>query len=80
VVFVLIGAQLTRVVAPGRGPYLATLSLAAVGFLVGEAFAFSVQAGGPTLGVLHPVADGVTIALFELVGIIIATPRRRPGA
>lgn len=50
-----------------------TLLLSAAGLLVGELFSLSVQAGGPALGVVHPAADAVAIALFELAGVVFTS-------
>ncbi|HZU76764.1 MAG TPA: hypothetical protein VFA70_08365 [Dehalococcoidia bacterium] len=77
VVFVLIGAQVARVARPGRGPYLLLLLLSAAGVLFGELGAIALHSGGPALGVLHPVADGVGIGVFEGVGTSLTPARRR---
>ena len=74
--FVLVGAQATRVLAPRRGsyPWLLTLSLA--GLLGAELVCIGLHIGGPTLGVLHPLADAAGIAVAEVAGLALA-PRRR---
>jgi hypothetical protein len=77
--FTLIGAQLTRIVLPGRGAYGWTLLLAAAGVVAGELVAASVHVGGPSLGPLHPIPDAVAIALFEAVGAVLVSPRRGSG-
>jgi Co/Zn/Cd efflux system component len=75
--FVLIGAQTARVLAPRRLAYLWALGLAAAGLIAGEVIAAALQTGGPRLGVLHPVADVVGIVGFELAGALLTPPRRR---
>jgi hypothetical protein len=75
--FVLIGAQLTRVLAPHRLGYVVSLLLAIVGLFAGELFALSTHAGGPTLGAVHPLADALGVAAFELAGALIAPKRHR---
>ncbi len=77
---VVIATQITRIAAPGQGPYLWTLLLAAVGFVLGELVVAATHSGGPTLGVLHPVADAAAIAVIEVagaVGVIVVRRRRR---
>ena len=51
-----IGAQITRLLVPGRGNYLVALVCAAVGLLAAELVALGGH-GGPSLGAVHPVAD-----------------------
>ena len=75
VLIVGIGAQLTRLLAPGRGNYPLAVVCAAIGLLVAELVALSGH-GGPALGVVHPAADAVGIALAEVGGVILAAPRR----
>jgi hypothetical protein len=77
VLFVLIGAQLTRLVAPRRLGYLWVLLLSAAGLLAGELFALITKAGGPQVGVLHPVAELAGILGFELLGALLAPSRHR---
>jgi hypothetical protein len=77
VLFVLIGAQLTRLAAPRRLGYPWVLLLSAAGLLVGELFALVTKAGGPQVGVLHPVAELVGILAFELLGAMLAPARHR---
>jgi len=76
VLFVLIGAQVTRVAAPRRGAYLVLLLLSAAGVASGEAWAAETRLGGPALGALHPLPDVIAIAGFEVIGAVL-TPRRR---
>jgi hypothetical protein len=72
-----IGAQLTRLLVPGRGNYLIALVCAAVGLLGAELVALAWH-GGPSLGSVHPVADVIGIALAEAIGLVLAAPRRLP--
>ena len=75
VLLALIGAQVTRVAAPGRGPYAWTLALSAVGLIAGELLALSGHLQGPALGVLHPLPDAVAIAIIETAGaLVMAAP------
>jgi hypothetical protein len=78
VLIVAIGAQLTRVLAPRRGNYALALICAAAGLLGAELLALGGH-GGPTVGAVHPVADAGGIALLEVVGLILAAPRRLGG-
>jgi len=75
---VLVTAQVVRLVLPGRGPYLWTFLLSAAGLIAGEVIAASGHLNAPALGVLHPVADLVVIALLQAAGAVIAT-RRSPA-
>ena len=75
ILFVAIGAQLTRLLAPRRGNYLLALVCAAVGLLAAELVALQGH-GGPTLGAVHPLADIIGIGLVEAAGLVLATPRR----
>jgi hypothetical protein len=77
ILFVLIGATVSGLVRPRRGSFLLTLVLAAAGLLAGELVAIATHVGGPALGVLHPVADGVGVVLFEVAGAVLAPARRR---
>ena len=72
---VAIGAQLTRVLVPGRGNYLLALGCAAAGLLGAELLALGGH-GGPTVGAVHPVADAGGIALVEAAGLVLAAPTR----
>ncbi|HEX4579977.1 MAG TPA: hypothetical protein VH498_08250 [Candidatus Dormibacteraeota bacterium] len=74
---VAIGAQLTRLLAPGRGNYLIALVCAGLGLLAAELVALGGH-GGPTVGAVHPVADAGGIAIVEVAGLILAAPRRLP--
>jgi hypothetical protein len=78
VVFVAIGAQLTRVIVPWRGNYIVALLCAAAGLLAAELVALGGH-GGPALGVVHPVADAAGIIIVEIVGLVLAAPRRLRG-
>jgi hypothetical protein len=78
VLIVAIGAQLTRVLVPRRGNYLLALVCAAAGLLGAELLALGGH-GGPTIGAVHPVADVGGIALLEVIGLILAAPRRLGG-
>jgi hypothetical protein len=75
VLIALIGAQLTRLIFPGRGNYLVAVLCAAVGLLGAELVALGGH-GGPSLGTVHPVADVVGIAIAEVAGLVLAAPRR----
>jgi hypothetical protein len=75
VLIVAIGAQLTRVLVPGRGNYILALVCAAAGLLGAELVSLGGH-GGPTVGAVHPVADAGGIALVEAAGLILAAPRR----
>jgi hypothetical protein len=77
VLIVAIGAQLTRLLVPGRGNYLLALVCAAAGLLGAELVALGGH-GGPTVGAVHPVADAGGIAIVEAAGLILAAPRRLP--
>ncbi|MBJ7595023.1 MAG: hypothetical protein JF886_09225 [Candidatus Dormibacteraeota bacterium] len=70
-----IGAQLTRLVFPGRGNYVVALVCAGVGLLGAELVALGGH-GGPSLGSVHPIADVVGIAIAEAGGLVLAAPRR----
>ncbi len=72
-----IGAQITRLLVPGRGSYLVALVCAAVGILAAELVALGGH-GGPSLGAVHPVADALGMALAEAGGLVLAAPRRLP--
>jgi hypothetical protein len=75
VLIVAIGAQVTRLVVPGRGNYVIAVACAAVGLLGAELLALGGH-GGPSLGTVHPVADAVGVGVAEIVGLVLAAPRR----
>lgn len=75
IVIVAIGAQLTRVLVPGRGNHVIALVCAAAGLLGAELVALGGH-GGPTVGAVHPIADAGGIALLEAAGLVLAAPRR----
>jgi hypothetical protein len=75
VLIALIGAQLTRLIVPGRGNYVVAILCAAVGLLGAELVALGGH-GGPSVGTVHPVADAVGIAVAEAGGLVLAAPRR----
>lgn len=77
ILFVLIGATVSGLVMPRRGAFLLTLVLAAAGVVAGELVAIATRAGGPQLGVLHPIADAVGVVLFEVTGAVLAPARHR---
>jgi hypothetical protein len=79
VLVVLLTTQLTRLVAPGRGPYLWTLLLSVAGLIGGELIAGAGHLASPEVGVLHPLADACLIAALQLVGAVVARPRREPS-
>jgi hypothetical protein len=72
VILVVILTQVVRVVLPGRGPYLWTLLLSAAGLVAGEVLAASGHLNAPTVGVLHPLADVLVIALLQGAGALVA--------
>jgi hypothetical protein len=75
VLIVALGAQLTRLIVPARGNYVVALGCAAVGLLGAELVALGGR-GGPSLGTIHPIADAVGMTLAEVVGLVLAAPRR----
>jgi hypothetical protein len=77
ILFILIGATVSGMVMPRRGAFLLTLVLAAAGLVAGELVAIATRAGGPQLGVLHPIADAVGVVLFEVTGAVLAPARHR---
>jgi hypothetical protein len=77
ILFILIGAQVARLVAP-RLAYAWVLLLAAIGLLAAELLATAAHFGGPSLGVLHPVADVIGIVMCEFAGALISGRRRVP--
>ena len=79
VLFALIGAQVTRLVAPRRLGYPVALALAAAGVVAGELAALGLHAGGPPLGPLHPLADALGIAVLEVVGATLSGPPAPAG-
>ena len=80
VLFALIGAQLTRVVAPRRLGYPVALVLAAAGVVAGELVAVGLHTGGPSLGPLHPLADAAGMLVLEVVGaLVLGAPGARRG-
>ena len=76
VLFVLIGAQVARVLSPRRGAYVWLLVYAVAGLVGAELVCIVLHIGGPMIGVLHPVADILGMALVETAGLAL-TPRRR---
>lgn len=76
-VFVLLAAQVTRIVTNGRAPYLVALLLAAAGLIAGELLALGIRFDGPSFGVLHPLPDALATAIVETVGLTIVAPPRR---
>ena len=75
VLIVAIGAQLTRVLVPGRGNYALALACAATGLLGAELVALGGH-GGPSMGAVHPVADAGGIAIVEAAGLALVAPTR----
>ena len=75
VLITLIGAQLTRLLVPGRGNYLIAVVCAAIGLLGAELVALGGH-GGPSVGAVHPVADAAGIAVAEAAGLVLIAPRR----
>jgi hypothetical protein len=72
---VVVATQVVRLVLPGRGPYAWTLLLSAAGLVAGEVIAASGHLNAPSLGVLHPLADVVVIAVLQGAGAVIAGRR-----
>jgi hypothetical protein len=79
ILLALVGAQLSRLLWPRRLGYLAALALAVAGVVAGELAALELHGGGPPLGPLHPLADAAGIAVLEVAGALLRSPRRRPG-
>jgi hypothetical protein len=77
VLIVAIAAQLTRLLVPGRGNLLLAIVCAAAGMLAAELLALGGH-GGPAAGAIHPVADAGCIAVAEVIGVVLASPRRLP--
>jgi hypothetical protein len=76
---VLIATQVTRLVVPGRGPYPWTLLLSAAGLIGGEIVAGSGYLAFPAIGVVHPVADAVVIAVLQAGGAYVTAPENPAG-
>jgi hypothetical protein len=72
VLLVLILTQVVRLVLPGRGPYLWTLLLSVAGLAGGEVLAASGHLNALAVGVLHPVADVLIIAVLQGAGAVVA--------
>jgi hypothetical protein len=72
VLLVLVLTQLVRVALPGRGSYPWTLALSAAGVVGGEILAASGHLNGASLGVLHPLADVVVVAVLQGAGAVVA--------
>jgi len=69
---VLVLTQVVRVILPGRGPYLWTLMLSVAGVAGGEVIAASGHLNSASLGVLHPLADLLAIAVLQAAGAVVA--------
>lgn len=76
---VLIATQVTRLVVPGRGPYPWTLLLSAAGLVGGEIVAGSGFLASPAIGVVHPLADVLVIALLQAGGAYVTAPESPGG-
>jgi hypothetical protein len=72
ILLVLVLTQVVRVVLPGRGPYLWTLLLSMAGLVAGEVIAASGHLNAPSVGVLHPLADVLLIAVLQGAGALVA--------
>jgi hypothetical protein len=68
---VLVTTQVMRLLLPHRGPYAWTLLLSAAGLVAGEIVAASGHLSSPTLGVVHPLADVLLIAVLQAAGAIV---------
>lgn len=73
--FVSIGATLTRLLAPRRGNLPLAVLCAAAGVLAGELIALAGR-GGPALGSVHPLTDAIGVVVAESAGLALASPRR----
>ena len=71
VLLVLILTQVVRLVLPGRGPYLWTLLLSMAGLAGGEVLAASGHLNAVAVGVLHPLSDGLIIAVLQGAGAVV---------
>lgn len=74
--FVLIGAQAAHLLTR-RLPYLVALPLSAAGVIGAEVVVAALRFGGPSVGVLHPVADVIGVAVCEGAGAALTGGRRR---
>ena len=74
VLLVLVVAQVTRLLAPERAPYLVCLGLAIAGLLGGELIASTGHLGGPGIGVTHPLLDLGLMAALQVVGAFVFAP------
>jgi len=74
---VLLATQVTRLVAPRRGPYAWTLLLSVAGLVSGELIAASGHLDRPAVGVVHPLADVLVIAAVQLLGRLLVGPGSR---
>jgi hypothetical protein len=81
VLLVLIATQISRFLVPPAVPYPVSLLLAVAGLLAGEVLALIPRFSGPSLGVLHPVTDVITIAIGQAAGSFLLGNRsqRRGG-
>ena len=75
---VLLATQVTRLAAPGRGPYAWTLLLSVAGLVIGELLAASGHLDRPGVGVVHPVAELLMISALQGLGLLLVGPRRTP--
>ena len=71
---VLVAAQVTRLVAPDRAPWLACVALAAAGLVGAEVIAATGHLGGPAIGSTHPLLDGAIMAALEAAGAFVVAP------
>lgn len=76
ILVVLIGAQVAHLVTR-RLPYLLALPLSAAGVVGAEVVVAALRFGGPSVGVLHPVADALGVAVCETAGAALTGGRRR---
>jgi len=76
---VLIATQVTRLVVPGRGPYPWTLLLSSAGLIGGEIVAGSGYLASPAIGVVHPLADVLVIAVLQAGGAYVTAPENPAG-
>ena len=71
---VLLATQITRFVAPRRGPYAWTLLLSVAGLVIGELIAATGHFDGPSIGVVHPLADIAVVTIVQVLGLLLIGP------
>jgi hypothetical protein len=66
--------QVARLAIRPHAPYIVTLGLSMLGLVGGEVLAGSGHLAHPSLGVLHPVADLLVVALVQGAGTVLLSP------